>query len=259
MKLIIWHGVVAVLTWRLWNYGNNLSTAAIENIDIEPVALLNVALLAAVIALGFLLFQKRIWIVTAALIVWIPHVAYFGFSQLISSGLAILILFFWWANQSVMYELERGTKVRSARLVRVGALPVILGIFLLTSFAAYQSPNIQAFKSADSLPSSIQEIVKPIVEKTIGTKISTRNEREKETLINEIARQTVHDFNIILRPYFQYAPPLVAFILFLILWGLSWIFVIVSSLMGWIIFRILKKIGLIQVQEKDIKAEVLVV
>jgi len=49
-----------------------------------------------------------------------------------------------------------------------------------------------------------------------------------------------------------------AFGLFLILWGLSWIFIWLSVLLGMLIFWILKKTKVVSIEERDIKAEVLI-
>ena len=62
-----------------------------------------------------------------------------------------------------------------------------------------------------------------------------------------------------LKPYFQYAPPLLAFGLFLVLWGLSWFFIQLSVLVGMLMFWILKKTNFVKIEKKNIEAETLVV
>ncbi|MEK7603954.1 MAG: hypothetical protein AAB461_02425, partial [Patescibacteria group bacterium] len=98
----------------------------------------------------------------------------------------------------------------------------------------------------------INRILGPQIEAEAGS-------QKKENVIAETARVTVQQINNLLSPYFQYAPPLLAFGLFLILLGLNWIFVWLSVLAGVGIFWILKKTGFIMIKEYDIKGERLTV
>ena len=103
--------------------------------------------------------------------------------------------------------------------------------------------------------------MRSVVESVIGT-TETRKKTEnteKEKIVNEITSNVFQQLNSFLKPYFRYAPPLLAFGLFLILWGLSWFFVWLSVLVGMGIFWILKKTGIVRIEEKDVKAEVLIV
>ena len=138
-------------------------------------------------------------------------------------------------------------------------MSVVLGIFVLISFAAYQSPLAKEIESSKKLPSGTEVFIRDIVANTIGSRVDTVNEAEKQNIISQITNETFGEINTFLKPYFQYAPPLLAFGLFLILWGLSWIFIWLSVLLGMLIFWVLKKTDVIKIEERDIKAEVLII
>ena len=128
----------------------------------------------------------------------------------------------------------------------------------MISFAAYQGPLLNEIKDAQQLPSQAQIFFKQIVEGTVGQKIKAPAE-QRNWIINEIASQTLQQINGVMKPYFQYAPPILAFGLFLILWGLSFIFIWLGILVGMILYWILKKTHVVRVEEREVKAEVLVV
>ena len=60
-------------------------------------------------------------------------------------------------------------------------------------------------------------------------------------------------------PAFKYTPPILSFTLFLILIGLSWIFAWLAMAMGLIFILDIKKTKMVKVEERDTKAEVLIV
>src|SRR3990167_9725449 len=143
------------------------------------------------------------------------------------------------------------------RVVQTGAWPVITGLFILISFAVYQSPFAEELEKSEKLPSASQNFIRSIVEQTVGRQVQTNNEAEKQNIITQISKETFGEINTFLKPYFQYAPPLLAFGLFLILWGLSWIFIWLSVLLGIFVFLILKKTDMVMIEERDVKAEML--
>ncbi len=257
-KIIIWHAIVAVLAWRLWAYGRYVSFNATTGIDFEPVAVLNFVLLICMMVLGYALFQKKIWSMSVSGVVGLLFLGYFGFTWLNLLGVGLFILLNLYARANAVNEITERNKVNIRRSLNNGLFPVVMALFLIISFAAYQSPGIKSLKNAKQLPSQSEVFVKTIIEKTAGSYVQG-SASEKRGIINQVSSQTLQSLNDFLRPYFKYAPPVVAFGLFLILWGLSWIFVWLSVLFGMLIFWILKKTRVVRIEEKDVKAEVLVI
>ena len=259
IKLIIWHAVVLILSLMFWGYGSRLSGEVISGKSFDGLAGFYLIFLVTAVVMGIALFQKKIWALTLAGLVGLIYLFQFGFTGLNLLGVGIFLLLGLYSSVNSGAEISQRTKINMRRIVQLSSLPVILGLFILVSFAAYQSPAIQKLKSADRLPSQTETFIRSVVENTIGSQIEAVSKTEKQNIINQVSQQAFNQINNFIKPYFQYSPPLLAFGLFLILWGLSWIFVWLSVLLGMLVFWILKKTGVVKIEEKDVKAEVLVV
>jgi len=217
--------------------------------DFEPAGVVNFILLSSVIAIGLMLFRKK-W---HALSFGATH----GFFYLL--GVAILIGLLFFSRSQINSELNERFKVNSRAILRRGLMGVVLGIFVIISFAAYQSPLAKEIERSQKLPSGTEVFIQDIVENTIGPRVDTKNEIEKQNIISQITGETFREFNTLLKPYFQFAPPLLAFGLFLVLWGLSWILIWLSVLVGMLIFWILKKASFVKIEKRNVEAEILII
>ena len=257
-KIIIWHAGLAALARRMWAYGKYISFKATTGIDFEPAVVLNFVLLVTLIVLGYALFQKKIWSISVSGVIGLLFLGYFGFTSLNLLGFGLFVLLNLYAQVNAKSEMNERNKINIRRSLSVGLFPIVMAFFLIISFAAYQSPGIKNLKNAKQLPSQSEVFIKTIIEKTAGSYVEG-SPSEKQGIINQISNQTLQSINDFLRPYFKYSPPVVAFGLFLVLWGISWIFVWLSVLLGMLIFWILKKTRVITIEEKDVKAEVLII
>lgn len=259
LKLIIWHGVVLILALMFWGYGSHISSDALFGKSFDGMAALYLVFLLTVVVMGIALFQKKIWALTLSWIVGVIYLFQFGFTGLNLLGIGIFLLLGLYSSVNSGAEISQRTKINIRRIVQSGAWPVTMGLFILISFAVYQSPFAGELEKSERLPSASQNFIRSVVEQTVGRQIETNNEVEKQNIITQITNETFGEINTFLKPYFQFAPPLLAFGLFLILWGLSWFFIQLSVLVGMLIFWILKKTKMVRIEEKDVKAEVLVV
>jgi len=259
IKLIIWHGVVAVLAWMFWNYGSHVSSDVLYGTSFDGLAVLYLVLLLTAVVMGIALFQKKLWVLTLSGVVGVMYLFTFGFTGLNLLGAGIFLLFGLYSSSNSRSEINQRTKINMRRIIQAGAWPVITGLFILISFAVYQSPFAEELEKSEKLPSASQNFIRSIVEQTVGRQVQTNNEAEKQNIITQISKETFGEINTFLKPYFQYAPPLLAFGLFLILWGLSWIFIWLSVLLGIFVFLILKKTDMVMIEERDVKAEMLVI
>lgn len=236
----------------------NVITPESFSFDFEPMAIINFIILVTIISLGLAIFRKKRWELVVSGVVGIVFLLFFGFTYINLVGVAILISLFEYARHAGVEEIDQRTKINSWMVVRRSAPGVVLAFFVLVSFAAYQSPVAKGIAEAGQLPSASGQLVRSIVDSVVGSHIETSGQ-EKENIITQVSNETLQQLNNILKPYFKYAPPLLAFGLFLILWGLSWFFIQLSVLAGMLIFWILKKTGTVRIEDRDVKAEVLVV
>lgn len=259
LKLIIWHGAVLILALMFWGYGSHVSSEVLFGSSFDPMAVLYFVLLLTVVSIGIALFQKKIWALTLSGIVGAIYLFQFDFTWLNFLGVGIFLLFGLYSLVNSRSEISQRTKINMRRIIQSGSLPVILGLFVLISFAVYQSPFAEELEKSERLPSASQNFIRSIVEQTVGRQVQGASSAEKQNIISQITNETFREINTFLKPYFRYAPPILAFGLFLILWGLSWIFVWSCVLLGLLIFGVLKKTNVVRIEERDVKAEVLVI
>lgn len=258
-KLIIWHGVVLVLALMFWGYGSHVSSDVLSGNSFDPMAVLYLVFLLTVVVMGIALFQKKTWALTLSGVVGLIYLFQFGFTPLNLLGAGVFLLLGLYSLSNSEAEISQRTKINIKRIIQHGAWPVIMGLFLLTSFVAYQSTSVQKLKDTDRLPSQTEVFIRSVIENTVGRQIQATNPAEKQSIINQVTQETLNQINSFFKPYFQYAPPIVALGLFLVLWGFSWIFVWLSVLLGMLIFWILKKTNIVKIEERDVKAEVLII
>jgi len=235
----------------------NVITPESFSFDFEPAAIINFVVLVSVISLGLAIFRKKRWELMASGIVGIIFLLFFGWTYINLLGVLIAMSLFEYARFASVEEIDQRTKINSRMVVRRGATGVVLAFFVLISFAAYQSPVATGIAEAGQLPSATQQLIRSVVDSVIGSQVPAGP--EKEGVISQVANETTKQFNNILKPYFQYAPPLLAFGLFLILWGLSWIFVWLSVFIGMGVFWILKKTNFVKIEKRNVEAEILII
>ena len=211
--------------------------------------------LISILSLGFLCFRGKKEGIILSGIVGLMYFVMFGVSNFNLVGVTILILLFIHADDLVSGEMRERIKMNSRLLIRKSLPSLVLGLFVLVSFAAYGSPAIESFKNIQQLPSSSEIFIKTIIEQTLGGQLAEATPQQKELVLNQATKELVGQANSFLEPYFQYAPPALAFGLFLVLWGVGWIFIWLSVFLGMAIFWILKKTNFFRIEEYDIKAE----
>lgn len=259
-KIIVANSLIAFLSWQFFRYVDyvlNVITPDSFSFDFEALAVVNFIILVSVISLALAIFRKKKWTLATSGVVGLVYLLTFGWNYINLIGVGITALLFLYARHDGVEEIEQRTKINSRMIVRRSASPVVMALFLLVSFAAFQSPVARGIAEARQLPSAGEQLIRSITESVVGGQIPAGP--EKESIINQVSNETFKQVNNILKPYFQYVPPLLAFGLFLILWGLSWFFIQLSVFFGMLIFWILKKIGFIKIEKYNIEVEKLII
>lgn len=251
-KLIIWHALVVLLALVFWTYVAGIINQPADSFELGLESIVYLVVFASAIALGLVMFPKKWIVLSFTASAGIPYLlAVPGYLVLNGvASMALLFFFAWFASQR---ELKERNKVNIRAILRRGLTGVILALLVAISFAAYESPIAAELEKSQRLPSGTERFIGVIVRSTIGPRIE--DGQQKETILAEVTRETFQEFNTLLRPYFKHAPPLLAFAVFLILWGLSWFFIQLAVLVGGLIFMILSKMKFVEVQEYQIKAE----
>ena len=257
-KIIIWHGIVAAISYGFWfDVAKWFEALRLEK-GFTSYAVITFAFMVSLVALGFILFERKWLVLSLTGIIGATFVLNFGWSELNLIGLLILFLCAFKSYLDIMSEFQQRIKIDLNEILRHSIFTFILGLFVLISFAAYQNPAFEQFSKFDQLPDQTEQYIKVVAENTIGHKIEG-SEKEKQLILNKVSSEAYWQINNIVKPYFKYAPPLLAFTLFLILWGLGWIFIWLSLWTGMLLFFIMKKVGFVKIEEKETKAEVLAI
>lgn len=261
-KFILWCVLVAITSFWMWagvHAWFQTSLFEIQNeTNLITVSVLFIVLL-ALLTMGLILFQDRLWSVYLGLISGITYSIIFGVSNISLAGIFILVMLFYHAQDIVDGEIKERIKMNSKVLVKKGLANFIVAFFILMSFAAYQSPAIESFKDIKELPSSSNAFIKSIVAQTLSGQLDEASPSQKETVLNQVTHEINREANRVLQPYFQYAPPALAFGLFLVLWGVGWVFVWLAVFLGMLLFQILKKYKFFRIEERDVKAEGIII
>jgi len=241
---------------QTWFQGSFFEIQNIANLAI--LSFLFICLL-ILLSLGFIFFQNKLGSIYLGGIVGITYSLIFGISNLNLVGLFVFIMLLYHAQDLVNGEINARIKINSYVLIRKGLNNFFVAFFILISFAAYQSPAVESFKGLQELPSGTGSFVKTIIGQTLGSQLEAVDPKNRELVLDQVSQEVIREANLFLRPYFDYIPPALAFGLFLVLWGLGWIFIWLAIFLGTLIFWILKKIKFFRIEERDVKAETIVV
>lgn len=220
-----------------------------------PLIMLN--LLAAALGVGFILITDILSRISMSILVGIAFLIVFDFNPLYPGTFSTLILFHLYAGKLIREELNQRHKINVRAILRRGLTWVILPILIMISFAYYLDPKVQASAFQNELPPTIKQIVRQTVTLILGRELETLPPDERREAEDILAVQVIEKINELANPYFKYTPPILAFGIFIILQGLSFVFVWLGVFAGVALFWILKKIDFVKIAERDVKAEMI--
>ncbi len=202
--------------WRIW---------------IVPLIMLT--LLGALIAVAFMILPDRRWKFLTSALVAVTSVLVFGlhYFNIIAAG--GVVLFHWFGIRVIEQESEERLKIHPRRTIYVGIAEVMIPLYIVLSFAYFATPAIQQASQRDvPLPHTIKQAV------------------------SGVALQRAYDLIIYwAEPYREYFPPVLAFGLFLVLWGLGFVLHRVATMIGVLLMLVLRKTKFILITEKMISRE----
>lgn len=246
-SLIILVGIMAVLFWVLakpW-VENPLRFSGEYSVWLKP--LVAIILLVAVEGLVLLVIKERQLALLAILISGLPYLIIFGVNWFYLLAFILMLGLQWLAFKNIESESEERTKINIWQIMRRGLPNIITAILIMISFAYFLSPATQAAARSQKLPSGITQIVERVLPVIAGEQLQTLPLAQRQSFIKQATSDVGRQFTNILGPYFKYMPPILAFGLFLVLQGLSFIFVWLSAALAVLIFWALKKVNFIRI------------
>lgn len=257
-KFILWCVLVAIASFWMWAGAASWLSKPLfdqDNLNNFGVFASVLVVLLCLLSLGFILFKGKKESLVLSGVVGVTFFSIFGIANFYLLGVTILILLFIYSDDVVSGEISERLKMNSRLLIRKSLPNLVLGVFTLISFAAYYSPAIESYRNLQELPSASNVFIKNIVEQTLGGQLDQTGTQQKEVVLNQVTQEVIKEANLWLEPYFQYAPPALAFGLFLVLWGVGWIFIWLAVFLGILFFWILRKTKFFIIEEYDVKAQ----
>ncbi len=261
-KLTVWLVIVGILSgifwWdaKIWLQGSLFDAG-----NYRPSLVGAIVVLAGIIGAGYIIFQEYLNSIIPGILIGVGYIVFFGVNPVNLITAAIVLLLFFHAHANVAEELSQRTKINAKMALKRAVSPILLAIFLLMSFGAYQSPAIKSFDNLKQLPTSTEQMIRSVVEAVVGPQIENQgaSQADMDQIFKRVTREVLGQLNTLAGPYLVYAPPVIAFGLFITLWSLMWLFALLSRLVGMAVFYIWKRVGWFRIEEKDVKAETLIV
>jgi len=252
--LIITVGILACLFW-VWVKPWINNPGRFLQIDIWLKPLIIFVVLTSAIGLSFLLLKNYTLKILTSALTGLPFFFVFGFNRFYLGAFVLMILLFVYAIRNIQAEASERIKINIRIIMQKGLPRIITAMLIMISFAFFFSPNIQASAKNGQLSPSFKQVIERTVSSFFEGQVGNLSPWEREQAKNQMASQILEQFTVFLGPYIQYLPPILAFGLFLILQGLSFIFVWLAILVSVISFWVMKKSGIIRIQAVQKEAE----
>ncbi len=252
--LIIAVGIFACLFW-FWAKPWIDSPARFLQVGIWLKPLIMFAVLTSAIGLSFLLIKDRTLKILTSALAGLPFFFVFGFNQFYLGAFVLMILLFMYAMRNIQAETGGRTKINVRIIMQRGLPRIVTAMLVMISFAFFFSPNIQASAKNKQLPPSFKQVIERTVDSFLGGQVENLSPQERQRVESQTVSQVLEQFTVFLGPYIQYLPPILAFGLFLILQGLSFIFVWLAVGISVLLFWVFKRAGFVRLKIVQKEAE----
>jgi hypothetical protein len=225
-------------------------------------------LLAAVMALGFFLLSRTQWISYVIAGILVTFLTVNGISILYMAGAVAVALVWWQSSRTISQELNDRRKIRVGSVLGHGMSRILLGLYLMLSFAFYLAPDTQNITQQDATQ-TFQHQLDATSGAVLQSELAKLPPSQREQVKRQISSEAVKTFVGILNFRFcltpgnctpsvlDLLPPLYAFLFFLTIWGFGFIFRELGILVGIGIFSVLQRFHVVSIAEEDAKVQVL--
>jgi hypothetical protein len=205
--------------------------------------------------LALLIAGERPWRWGMVVVTLIPYFVVFGIKGFYWAVLPLMLLLQMYAGHGIRLEVEERIKIDIREIMDRGLSSLVTSILIMISVAFFLSPATQALASKQQLPPGTKTFVVETVKTFLSDQVKSLPPDQRGNALNQVSNEVISQFNSFLKPYFRYFPPVLAFGLFLVLQGLSFIIVWIAALVAWGLFALLKKSGFIRIRVVQKEAE----
>ena len=256
IALIVAAATSTTLTW--WASKAWLTTAhPFTELGMMVVPALAIILTAAVVCMAWVLLEGPWERVAAILASWASFIIFWRPDIWYVSALPLFVLFWYAGSRRVRHDVKERRVLRIRSCLDHGMRLVLLGIFLMISLGFYLLPENRT-TDLNTVSTGVQKSLDAAYQNSVvQSQLAELPSAAQAQVRRDLAAQADSLVRKWLGPLAPYLPPLLAFVLFLSLWSVSFLFreagLTVASLMFWG----LKRTGFITVSEEQTKAEVI--
>lgn len=223
---------------------------------------------ASLLALGALLLARGAWIWLLIGGTSLAFLAVNGLDWLFLLGIVLSGLLWYWASRHAARELVERRTIRISSIL-VHAMPkILLGLYILLSFAFYMTPASQNITEKDATTAFRQQLNRTY-DTVLRSELAKLPPAQREQVQNQVSGQLIQAFkdtldfqfclteNVCTPTLLELLPPMYAFLFFLLLWSFGFIFREPAVALGAGLFRLLQKFHVVLIDQEDAKVEVL--
>lgn len=253
MKQIVLSAISIATAFLFWLLVKPVFGQAFSEVKNWLWPLVALAVFSGLTGLTFLLLdRKTVWLVMVLNLI-IFALLFNPKEIIVWAGAGIALLFQLSARQAIQSEIQNRLKFDLHSVLHSGLGRFITSILILISFAYFLNSGVREAAERRELPGPVRQTVQTVVGSYIGENL----ERQNPSLRAEATEKILSEVTNFLKPYFVFIPPVLAFGLFLILQGLSFIFVWLGILVAMLIFWVLKILKLVTMKKETREVEVI--
>jgi hypothetical protein len=220
---------------------------------------LAVSLLGAVAGLGWMLLERPVDRLAAILGSWATFIVFWSPDIWYLSVLPLFLLLWWESGRRMRDDLSDRRTLRINATLGRGVKLTLLGAFLMISLGFYLLPSTRTI-GVSHISTGVREQVdqaydNPLVQSQLAT------EEFPPAFQQQVRADLLARVDAVLRqwlgPLGPFLPPILAFVLFLAMWSVSFIFREVAIWLGMGLFALLRMSGFVRIGERDVTMKVL--
>jgi hypothetical protein len=212
----------------------------------------------AVTAVAFLLMEHRWDRIAAILASWAVFVFFWAPNIWYISLLPVFAGLWWMAAKDIRESLEDRRRLRISASLRQGAKLILLGFYLMVSLGFYLLPSSQRL-NATTVSRDVQHSIESSYDNMfVQQQLAQLPPAARAQFQRDVSQYVYQTARTWLSPLGAFIPPLLAFGLFLALWSVNSILRPPAVWIGDRLFRLLKRVGFVNVTEQDVKGETII-
>lgn len=214
-----------------------------------------IAFATSIVLVAWVLIDSRTHRLIATLGSWAVFTLFFDPNIWFLSVLPVMALLWFEAGRRIEHDLRDRLTIRIATTVRQAGKLILVGYFLMISLGFFLMPSSQ-----EAGVQSVQEGVRTSVESSykqdlVARQLSQLPQSAQAQIRKEIGNQIDMWVERLLGPFGELIPPILAFVLFLSLYGVNILFRLIAEPMAVAWFKLLLMLGFVRIVSVQVESQ----